>query len=114
MLEQIDMHKKNFSHLGKESYIKGELHLHGFAKISSKIEGDILMDEHSKLTIETCGSVQGTIIGYDVEIFGLFRGEIKSKGKVIIQPSATVSGNIQAKNLTIYPGATVNIDGNTL
>lgn len=108
-----DLKNLNFCVFGSQSEIKGELFLKGDITISSKVEGQINMLDQSKVTIEREGIVEGIIYCYDLEVFGEIKGHIKAEGNVVIRSSATVSGNIHAQNLTIYPGAVLNIEGHT-
>ena len=47
----------------------------------------------------------------DIEVFGVVNGSINSAGSLIIRSSAKVYGNIHAQNMSIYPGAILNIEG---
>jgi len=109
----INLQEQNFSFLGRGLKLKGEFHLSGIVKIASEIEGTLYIQSPGKITIERNGQITGTIYCHDLEIFGLFEGTIEAEGQVILQPSAQVSGKINTQNITIYPGAIVNIDGNT-
>ncbi len=105
--------EQRFNHFGQGTDIKGELRLSGIIKVSGKIEGNLYIDDNSEFTLDWSGIVEGNIYCYDCAIYGTFHGQIFSKGKVIIHPSAKVSGSIDAKKLVIYPGATVNMEGHT-
>ena len=104
----------NFSILGQQCTFRGNLLLNGPVTIASDIEGDIVVEDNSKLVLERTSHYKGKIKCFDIEIFGSFEGEIVAKGKIVIRSSAHVTGNLQSSNLSIYPGAVVNIEGNTL
>jgi cytoskeletal protein CcmA (bactofilin family) len=108
-----DLKNLNFCVFGSKSAIKGELNLQGDITISSNIEGQINMLDDGKITIEREGHFDGIIYCQDLEVFGTVKGHIKAEGSVIVRSSAEVSGNIHAQNLTIYPGAVLNIEGHT-
>jgi cytoskeletal protein CcmA (bactofilin family) len=108
-----DLKNLNFCVLGSKSKIKGELSLCGDITISSQIEGQINMLDGGKVTIEREGFLDGIIYCQDLEVFGTIKGHIKAEGNVVVRSSANISGNIHAQNLTIYPGATLNIEGHT-
>ncbi len=113
MLNSIDIKKFDYSFLGRECKHKGEFEFSGIVNISSNIEGDITVKNNGRMTIDYLGEVVGQINCFDLEIYGSFNGTIESKGNVTIQPSGRVKGSIRSKNLTIYPGATVDFEGHT-
>jgi cytoskeletal protein CcmA (bactofilin family) len=113
-MDILELKDQDFSLLGRQSSLKGDFELHGIVRMSSKMEGILKILEGGKLTIEPSGKFSGKIYCEDVEIFGEFDGEIHSTGRVILQPASKVSGNIKSESMTIYPGAEVNIEGNTL
>lgn len=109
----ITLRSHIYSFLGKNSLIKGEMHLTGDVKICSEIIGELHVQE-GHLFIEREGNVQGKVQCTDIEITGKFSGEIKSSGKVVLWPCSKVSGQIQAKSIVIYPGACADIEAHTL
>jgi cytoskeletal protein CcmA (bactofilin family) len=103
----------NFNVFGSRCDFKGEFNLRGDTTISSKIEGQINMVDEGKITIEREGEVEGILYCHDLDIFGKLNGHVKANGRVVVRSSADVSGNIQADQLTVYPGAVLNIEGHT-
>lgn len=112
-MNELDFKKLNFSIFGRNCEVEGNLKLHGDTLISSNLKGTITMIDNGKLTIERDSFINGDIYCNDVEIFGKFEGSIKASGTLIVRSSAIVSGNIQAKRISIYPGAILNIEGHT-
>ena len=104
---------ENFSFLGLNNHFRGEIELTGNVKICSTLEGTITVTQEGQLTIEREGLIKGELRCHDVEIMGSFEGRLESEGKVIIRSSASVTGEISAKDLAIYPGSVVNIKGFT-
>ncbi|MBT7610118.1 MAG: polymer-forming cytoskeletal protein [Bacteriovoracaceae bacterium] len=102
-----------FSLIGKECRLKGDFSFNGHTRVAGHIAGEISLENDDILSIEPNGSIVGTIKCKDLEIYGRFEGEITSKGKVTIYPSAEVSGILRSKNLEVYPGALLNLDGFT-
>lgn len=109
-----EMRDKSFSFIGKGCVISGKFSLKGTTHLASHLEGELIMEDESRLTIEPEGSFEGRIHCRDIEIFGKFDGNLLSDGTVIIHSSAEVSGDIEASHLIVRPGATVNIEGRTL
>ena len=103
----------NFSVLGKNSVIEGNLKFHGDTLLNCEINGDITMLNDSTLTLERESQFTGNIYCSDIEIFGSVSGSINATGSLSVRSSATVSGKINARSINIYPGATLNIEGHT-
>lgn len=111
MNSYIDLRDQDFSFLGKNSSFSGVFNLNGPTHLASQIEGEIYVKNNFELCIEQDGHIQGTIQCHDIDVYGSIEGTLESTGKVTIYPSAKVQGKIKAKDLIIYPGAVVNIDG---
>lgn len=112
-MREIDFKKQNYTVIGINNSIDGELKLTGDAIIHSKITGTITMFGEGNLILERTSEFEGTIYCNDIEVFGNIKGSIKSSGILTIRSSASISGNISAKKLSIYPGAILNIEGHT-
>lgn len=108
-----ELQNMNFSFMGKGSVLSGKFSLQGPTHLASHLEGELLMDDSSHLVIEPEGSFEGKLRCRDIEIFGRFEGTLTSDGTVIIHSCANVLGELEAKNLIVKPGATVNIEGRT-
>lgn len=102
----------NFSLLGAHSHFEGELNFEGDVIIAGHLKGTINI-KNGKLTLERTSQIEGTIYCEDIEVFGNFSGAINSSGVTSIRSSAVVSGNIKAKRLSIFPGAQLNMEGET-
>ena len=109
----FDLKEKNFSIIGVNSRSKGDIYFESYVRFHAHHEGRVEMSEKSKLIIERDGSISGEISCYDLEIHGQLKGTCKSSGRVTIYPGATVSGDIQAESIIIYPGADIDIEGHT-
>ena len=113
MADYINLQEQDFSFFGKGSRLKGSFNLSGSTHISSFIEGEIVMENEADLLIEKNGTIKGKVWFHNIEIYGAYEGVVKASGKVTLFPSAHVKGRIEAKELRIYPGAILNIDGHT-
>lgn len=110
--DNLHLKEQNFTFIGPGARLKGEFHLVGIIKLACSMEGTLSV-QNGKITIERDGSFQGTIYCDDIEIFGDFEGQIESEGRVILQPSAVVTGNIHSKSFIVFPGAKTNIETHT-
>lgn len=104
----------NFTVLGQESQLEGDFKFRGDILLASELKGSLTMLDDGKVILERTSNFNGNIFCKDIEIFGNFQGTINSSGTLSIRSSASVSGKINAKSLSIYPGATLNIEGHTL
>ncbi len=86
---------------------KGPTHLQGM------IQGEIEVQNSAKLVLEIGSSTEGSLVCFDLDIYGEFVGDIKSQGHVTIYPTAYFEGKIICKSLEILPGAVVNMIGHT-
>ncbi len=114
MEDIINLASQNFSYFAKSSTLIGSFEMSGPTHIASKIEGELFMLNSATLYIERSGNFLGKINCHNLEIYGEFEGTIISSGKVIIYPSAQITGEIQCKNILIMPGSNVNFTGHTI
>lgn len=112
-MNNIDFKTFNFSVIGAECSLKGDVTLSGDSLIAGHIEGSVTLVKSGKLTIERDSKIEGNVYCEDLEVFGTIEGSIQSTGSVTIRSSAYISGKVEAKKLSIYPGAILNIEGHT-
>ena len=113
MLSREQFNEFQYNVLGKDSSFNGELSVTGPTTILSRFEGTLSVTDESKVTLERGSYFEGNLNCCEVEIFSEFKGILNAKKRVIIRSSANVSGSIFCENLIIYPGALVNISGET-
>lgn len=114
MTQLIEIEKQNFSFLSMGSKVTGSFELKGPTHLAGHIEGDIVVTDDYNFVIEANGSLVGTINCYHIEIYGYFKGTLKSSGTAVFYPSANVTGDITADNIVIHPGAVINMDVSTV
>jgi cytoskeletal protein CcmA (bactofilin family) len=112
-VEKQEIREQTFNFIGKNSHFKGHLTFEGQTRICGTIDGDVTILNDGQLIIEPTGKIKGKITGHHIEIYGEVEGEIQSSNKVIIKPASRVRGQINTETLTIMPGSTVEIEGNT-
>lgn len=113
-MNELDFKKLNFSIVGRKCDIQGDLKFTGDTLLTCNIKGTITVLDHSKITLERDSFIEGDIYCHDIEVFGSFKGSIRASGKLTVRSSAILSGSIEAKGISIYPGAILNVEGNTL
>jgi cytoskeletal protein CcmA (bactofilin family) len=113
MKNYINIQNQDYSFFGKDSKLSGVFHLSGVTHINSSMDGELFIIDKSKLIIERDGHFQGTLAAHDIDIHGHFEGKIESTGIVTVFPTAILTGLINARDLVIHSGGTINIEGHT-
>ncbi len=119
-MESNKLGNKELNILGKHNKLKGSFLFKGLTRIACKIEGDIehraLNEKDSTLEpliLERESEVIGDISGEYIEVFGKYQGNITGRSRVILHSGSHCKGIINSKDLVIYPGANVEIEGHT-
>jgi cytoskeletal protein CcmA (bactofilin family) len=82
--------------------LEGKLEAEGTFRIDSAMKGTVV--SRDTLILGEHAFVEGEIVGNVVVIAGRFAGKIQARGRVDIQASAVVTGDIQTPCLLIEPG----------
>ncbi len=105
--------ENSISIIGKDLKLKGDFKFANEVHVYGEIEGTIQFAAEGKLVIEQSGKIFGKLMCDQVEIYGMVDGSIESTSSVIVRSSGKIKGTIHAKNLSVYPGALLNIEGHT-
>ncbi|MCD4817935.1 MAG: polymer-forming cytoskeletal protein [Candidatus Cloacimonetes bacterium] len=92
--------------IGKKTTLEGSLQSSDDIRILGKVTDDVV-SKH-KVTVHKNGSVLGKIIAKDSLIQGEVEGDLDISGKVELESSAKIEGNIQAKILKVHTGVVFN------
>jgi cytoskeletal protein CcmA (bactofilin family) len=92
--------------LGKNVYLKGDLHLEGSGRIDGKVEGKI--KAKGTLTLGEEGIVASEIEGDTVIVGGKVEGKIIGRQKVELVKSSVVNADVVTPCLSIEEGAQFN------
>lgn len=112
-MKESDFLNLNFTVIGSEANLEGELRFSGDVLVNGSIKGTITVENGAKLTLERTGNIEGFVYCGEFEVFGKVQGTIDSSENLVVRAGANVSGIINAKTISISPGATVNMDGHT-
>jgi cytoskeletal protein CcmA (bactofilin family) len=104
---------QEFTYIGKQNILKGEFEFTDQTHIAGTVDGLITMKNNHKLSFEIGSTITSIINCYDLDIYGTVSGEIHAYGVVTFYPSASFDGKIFAKNIEIFPGAIINMQGQT-
>lgn len=91
------------SAIGRNVRITGEISGDEDLLVEGAVEGKINISK--TLTIGQAGQIKAEIHGDTVIVMGRVAGDISAAGKVILKPSANVTGNINCASFIVNEGA---------
>ena len=91
------------AYFGKGSKFSGKLSFEGIVRVDGKVEGEI--QSNDKLIIGDSAEIQANITVRDVAISGVVRGDIIAEGRIELNRSGKLYGNIRTPSLVIHEGA---------
>jgi len=89
--------------IGKNSKVTGNMKIENSLRIDGSVKGDVVSTDTVVLGKE--GQVEGKIVAKHVMLAGEVTGNVCAEGKVFIEASAAVRGDIEAIRLVIDEGA---------
>jgi cytoskeletal protein CcmA (bactofilin family) len=89
--------------LGKETEIRGTIKTQGSIRIDGVVNGELVSTK--TVTIGSTGSVEGNIQAEDIIVAGKVKGTLSAKGKIALESSAQLDGDVNTSRLTIAEGA---------
>lgn len=89
--------------IGKGSIVNGNLKIENSLRIDGKVKGDVSCTE--TVVLGKGGRIEGNVTAKHVMLAGEVRGNISAEGKVFLETTAVVTGDIQAVKLVIDEGA---------
>jgi cytoskeletal protein CcmA (bactofilin family) len=92
------------SHLSQTSLIQGEISSHEDLVVRGRVLGRISLPEND-LLVEPSGRVEAEARARNIRIKGEFVGNITASGKVIIESTGRVHGDLSATVISIEDGA---------
>ena len=104
---------QEFTYIGKTSHLSGVFKFNGPTHLQGSLQGEIIVENNSKLVLEISSHTKATLECFDLDIYGEFEGQINSSGHITIYPTATFDGKMVARSIEILPGAVVNMNGHT-
>lgn len=89
--------------LSKDAEIRGSIKTQG----SIRVDGVVIGDVHSAktVTIGATGLVEGNVHADEIIVSGRVKGSLVAKGKIALEVTAQLDGDINAARLTISEGA---------
>jgi cytoskeletal protein CcmA (bactofilin family) len=85
--------------------ISGEIHTDGTIRVDGRVEGT--SHRADTLIVGSGGGIVGNIEARDVVVGGTIHGNVVASGRVELQASASVVGNIRAGSMVLQEGAVI-------
>ncbi len=92
--------------IGPDATLEGRLTVRNSVRIDGSMKGELISTE--TVTIGKDGGVEGDITAADVVIGGKVTGRIICQGKVILEESALLTGDLRTVRLVVEEGAIFN------
>jgi cytoskeletal protein CcmA (bactofilin family) len=93
--------------IGQTIRVKGEIVAREPFLIAGHVEGTVEVDQHL-LTIAASATVDATVRADSVVIQGNVTGDLAAVGKIVLQPTAKVEGELSAPIISIADGALIH------
>ena len=92
-----------FAAIGREAEFDGLLVLQGPARIDGRVSGEILSDE--TVWIGENARVEAHISAANVVVAGWVRGEVRASGRIALESTAQVTGDLSAQRVVLIEGS---------
>jgi cytoskeletal protein CcmA (bactofilin family) len=89
--------------LSKDTEIRGSLKSQGSLRVDGTVIGDLFSAK--TVTIGSTGAVEGNVSGEDIIIAGKVKGTVTARGRISLEGTAQVEGDINTSRLSIAEGA---------
>ncbi len=89
--------------LSKDTEIRGAVKAQGSIRIDGTVIGDVLATK--TVTIGASGIVEGNVSGEDLIIAGKIKGTLNARGRIALEASAQIEGDLHTSRLAIAEGA---------
>lgn len=96
--------------IGQKTLFKGDLEFTGGLRVDGAVKGNITAreDSNSTLVLSELGEIEGNVTVPHVIVNGTVNGNIKSGGRVELQPKSRITGDVHYTAVEMQLGATVN------
>ena len=92
------------AHIGPSIHIKGQVSAQEPLTIAGHVVGSIDLTGH-QLFVTDSGQIAADIVAHTIVIGGNVHGKVLADGRVIVNKTATVAGDISAPAVTVDDGA---------
>lgn len=89
--------------LSKDTEIRGSVKSQGSIRIDGSVFGDVFSAK--TVTIGATGTVDGNVTGDEIIVAGKIKGALTSRGRIALESSAQIEGDLNTGRLSIAEGA---------
>ena len=89
--------------LSRDTEIRGSIRTQGSIRVDGTVCGDLVSAK--TVTIGATGLVEGDVTGEDVIVAGKVKGSLTARGKISLEGSAQIEGDLNTSRLSIAEGA---------
>ena len=89
------------SGIGKSIRVKGEVSAREPFLVAGQVEGTVIVDGHAL-------TVAAVVTAETVVIQGTVKGATSASGKIVVQPTAKVDGELSAPSISVAEGASIH------
>ena len=94
------------SGIGKSIRVKGEISAREPFLVAGQVEGTVNVEGHA-LTVAEGATVAAIVTADTVVIQGTVKGATSGSGKIVVQPTAKVEGELSAPSISVAEGASI-------
>jgi cytoskeletal protein CcmA (bactofilin family) len=94
------------AHIGRSIHIKGEVTAKEPLTIAGSVSGTIDLSGFA-LTVTEEAKLDADIMAHTIVVAGTVSGRMIADGRIVLQHTATVTGDVEAPALTVHEGAVV-------
>lgn len=96
---------EGYSVLDAQIIVRGDIETAGTLRIDGRLEGNVL--RAGSLVVGPTGTIIGNVRATETVICGTVQGNIDVEGRVELEASATVVGDLSADTILVHEGGTV-------
>lgn len=89
--------------LSKDTEIRGTVKTQGSIRVDGTVIGDLISVK--TVTIGATGAVEGNVTGEDIIVAGKVKGSLTARGRISLEGSAQIEGDLNTSRLSIAEGA---------
>ena len=97
---------ESVAYIGPSIQIKGEVRAQEPLTIAGQISGSIDVSGHP-LTVTEAAHIDADVKAHTITIAGTVDGQLIAEERIVVQQTATLSGEVSAPALTVHDGATI-------
>jgi len=89
--------------LARDTEIRGSVRTQGPIRVDGSVIGDLTSSK--TVTIGASGVVEGNVTGEDIIVAGKVKGTLTARGKIALDSTAQIEGDLHTARLSIAEGA---------